>query len=95
MRYFLAVVAKFQFFKREGSDLEWSESDILSEYFIENAVFFSQIYDIMPVPFIIHEFAIGHVSAQIFLLYFFKSNRPGIVCSQKRGGLACKKTDCC
>lgn len=82
--YFLAVAGKFQFFKRKCSNLKWSESYILSEYFVENTVFFSQINHVMPIPFIIHKCTVRHISAQICLLYFFKVDWSGIVRSQKR-----------
>ena len=78
------MTLSFEFDAREGEspNLEGTKGDILLESFVENAVFFLEVDDLLPVPLLLQKLLIVHVSSQGALLKAFKLDLVAIKSSQ-------------
>jgi hypothetical protein len=70
--------------EKESSYFQGSQINRLAKLLVENVVFFLQIDNRLPVPFLINEFLIIHVVAQGSFLNLSRQNQISIESCQKR-----------
>ena len=90
----MTLLCKVELSEDKGPDLKRSEGDILFEFFVEDLVLACQVDHFVPIPLVLNELAVLHITPQRGLTHRAKGDCSGIVSCQYGRYLVSKQAHC-